>query len=230
MNRWKYVYDGIAYQIIPEDAPTNLMHKLDEPICRHEDVLLVLSSKNAAESVVKAHNNCFTRTEVKSSEAKEAILKVLGKSRKGGLGSANFIEVADEIHQTLMDMVNNDKCLYHPLDDLAARVHKANAKWWVDLHTQQPIKRNYGELCMLMTSEIAESMEADRKDLMDDKLTNYKGRGVEIVDLLIRVLNIAGSQQYGFPIGEIFEAKMLYNANRVDHTDEHRKGQHGKAY
>ena len=70
--------------------------------------------------------------------------------------------------------------------------HQQSAKWWVDIHTGQPIKRNYGELCMLIVSEVSESMEGDRKDLMDDKLPHRPMREVELVDALIRIFDIGG--------------------------------------
>jgi len=45
---------------------------------------------------------------------------------------------------------------------------------------------------MLTTSELAEALEGDRKNLMDDKLPQYKMFDVEIVDTFIRLFDIAG--------------------------------------
>lgn len=115
------------------------------------------------------------------------------------------------------------------LNSIAARVHEANKKWWTDLSTgEYPIKRNIGELLMLSTSELAEALEGHRKNLMDDKLPHRRMFDVEIVDTFIRLFDIAGGLIPEF--GEIFEEKMAYNANREDHTIEHRLSQHGKKY
>ena len=68
----------------------------------------------------------------------------------------------------------------HTLNYLSERVHIANAKWWVDINTGEPIKRNIGELLMLAVSELAEALEGHRKDLMDDKIPERKMFEVEI--------------------------------------------------
>ena len=78
------------------------------------------------------------------------------------------------------------------ITEMAARVHTANGKWWIDLDTQQPIKRNMGELLMLCISELSEALEGDRKNLMDDKLPHRKMLEVELADALIRTLDIIG--------------------------------------
>jgi NTP pyrophosphatase (non-canonical NTP hydrolase) len=116
----------------------------------------------------------------------------------------------------------------HPLNDLAARVHVANAKWWVDIHTGEPITRNVGELLMLVVTELAEALEGHRKDLSDDKLPHRKMFEVEIADAIIRLLDIAGGKQ--LDLGAAFEEKMAYNAVRADHQLETRKAAGGKKY
>lgn len=110
-----------------------------------------------------------------------------------------------------------------------ARVHRANRKWWIDIETGQPKERNFGELLMLVTSELSEALEGDRKSLSDDKLPQYEMRTVEIADALIRLFDIAGSGRYG-DVAAAFDDKMAYNAVRVDHSHEHRLSQHGKKY
>jgi hypothetical protein len=79
------------------------------------------------------------------------------------------------------------------LRDMANTVHAANKKWWTDLKTGAPLDRNWGEMCMLVVSELAEAMEGDRKNLMDDKLPHRKMFEVELADALIRVLDMLGS-------------------------------------
>lgn len=114
------------------------------------------------------------------------------------------------------------------LTAIALEVAEANDRWWRDLHTNEPIQRNTGEMLMLCVSELAEAMEGHRKDQMDDKLPHRKMFDVEIVDTFIRLFDIAGHMIPEF--GEIFEEKMKFNANRHDHTAEGRLAEGGKKY
>jgi len=114
------------------------------------------------------------------------------------------------------------------LNMIAARVNSANSKWWLDLETGLPIKRNIGELLMLSVSELSEAMEGHRKNLMDDKLPHRKMFDVEVVDTFIRLFDIAGALIPEF--GQIFEEKMKFNSIRKDHTLEARKKADGKKY
>lgn len=114
------------------------------------------------------------------------------------------------------------------LNELAGIVHRANKKWWIDLHTEQPITRNVGELLMLVTSELAEAMEGHRKNLRDDKLPHRSMFEVEIADAVIRLFDIAAGM--GLDLGGAFIEKMAYNAAREDHKPENRKLPGGKAY
>lgn len=182
------------------------------------------------------------------------------------------------------------------VDVEAERVHIANKKWWVDIHTGEPLDRDKREQTMLIVTEISEAMEGARKNLMDDKLPQYKMEHVEIIDAFIRALDYRfghgirrrfvsieypgpmPSAQFhgkdasygetllalvdsahdipngnhrngmGYPVDqfldlcywyacwrgfadqfrEIYEAKMAYNATRVDHSIEHRLSEHGK--
>jgi hypothetical protein len=77
------------------------------------------------------------------------------------------------------------------LNWVAQDIHKINEKWWKDIETGQPIKRNVGELLMLAVSELSEALEGHRKDLMDDKLPHRKMFEVEIADCMIRLFDIA---------------------------------------
>jgi hypothetical protein len=110
-----------------------------------------------------------------------------------------------------------------------ARVHRANQKWWRHIDTGAPLERNFGELLMLVTSELAEAMEGHRKSLQDDKLPAYPMVTVELADALIRLFDMAGSGQYG-DVAQAFDDKMHFNAVRADHQVEHRKSAHGKKY
>lgn len=95
------------------------------------------------------------------------------------------------------------------LNVLAARVHTANAKWWVDLETGAPLTRNIGELLMLVVSELAEALEGHRKNLHDDKLPHRKMIEVELADAVIRLLDIAGGLSVTFQGYEALEAAIM---------------------
>lgn len=116
----------------------------------------------------------------------------------------------------------------YALNCLVGIVHKANAKWWVDLKTGEPLQRNVGELLMLVVSELAEAMEGHRKGLVDDKLPHRTMFEVEIADAVIRLLDIAAGMQ--LDLGGAFVEKMAFNAVRADHKSEHRLAPGGKAY
>lgn len=81
-------------------------------------------------------------------------------------------------------------------NELAAECHANNAKWWHDLVTGEPLVRDPDELLMLILSELAEAMEAERKDLKDDKLPHRPGAEVELVDAVIRLADFAGGLGY----------------------------------
>jgi len=114
------------------------------------------------------------------------------------------------------------------LNELAARVHAANIKWWRDVVTGEPIKRNKGELLALIHSEISEALEGERKDLMDDKLPHRRMAEVELADAIIRILDYCGG--FGYDLQGAFEDKMAYNATRQDHTHEARRTKGGKKW
>ena len=114
------------------------------------------------------------------------------------------------------------------LNDYSNEVHEANVRWWVDLQTGEPVKRNVGELLMLVTSELAEAMEGDRKDLMDDKLPHRKMFEVELADAVIRIFDICAG--FKLDLEGAYQEKMAFNASRVDHSREHRLADGGKKY
>lgn len=114
------------------------------------------------------------------------------------------------------------------LNDYAAQCRKDNDKWWRDLETGQPIQRNKGELLMLIVTEIAEAMEGERKNLMDDKIPHRKMVEVELADALIRIFDYAG--EYRLDLEGAYKDKRAYNATRHDHTAEARKLANGKKF
>lgn len=114
------------------------------------------------------------------------------------------------------------------INNLAKQVHINNLKWWVDIHTGEPLKRNVGEMLMLVVSELAEAMEGDRKNLMDDKLPHRPMLEVELADAVIRIFDIAVG--LGLDIGGAYVEKMTFNSVRKDHQIEARLAPGGKAY
>lgn len=81
---------------------------------------------------------------------------------------------------------------------------------------------------MLIVSEIAEAMEGERKDLMDDKLPHRKMVEVELADALIRIFDYAGA--YGLDLQGAYEEKKAYNKVRADHKPENRLKEGGKKW
>lgn len=123
-------------------------------------------------------------------------------------------------------------------------VHARNDKWWRDPATGLPVRRNVGELFMLMTSELGEAMEGHRKSKMDDHLPQYPNVGVEVADLVIRAMDFIGAAMEGkipkagsdteflppMDIPAMWRDKMEFNAVRADHKHENRMKPDGKKY
>lgn len=106
--------------------------------------------------------------------------------------------------------------------------HEKSDRFWRDLTTGERKDRNKGETLMLIVSEIAEAMEGERKDLMDDHLPNRKMVEVELADALIRIFDYAGG--FGYDIGGALVEKMQYNETREDHSNAARSGINGKKW
>lgn len=88
--------------------------------------------------------------------------------------------------------------------------------------------REIGTMLMLIVSEVAEAMEGDRKDLMDDHLPHRKMMEVELADAVIRIMDLAGLK--GYDLGGAIVEKLMYNQRRKDHKKENRDLAGGKAY
>lgn len=113
------------------------------------------------------------------------------------------------------------------LTDYAILCHFANKNWWTT-PDGKPLDRNRGELIALMHSELSEMLEGVRKNIPDEHLPQYPAEQVELVDLLIRAFDYAGA--YDFPLDDIFNAKMQYNAQRKDHEYLSRNSEYGKLF
>lgn len=109
------------------------------------------------------------------------------------------------------------------INELAVEIHQNNvdAGWW-----DKP--REKGTLLMLVVSEIAEAMEGERKDLMDDHLPHRKMAEVELADAVIRILDYAGA--FGYDVEGAMAEKLEYNKQRLDHKRENRAKEGGKQF
>lgn len=115
------------------------------------------------------------------------------------------------------------------LNELASEIHKEeHPKWWVDLHTGEPIERNVGEMLALIHSEISEALEGYRKNLDDDKLPHRPAIEVELADAIIRILDLCAG--LNLDIGGAVNEKMAYNRQRADHKREARLAEGGKKF
>jgi hypothetical protein len=114
------------------------------------------------------------------------------------------------------------------INQLSQQVHAGNKKWWTDLHTGEPLKRNVGEMLCLVHAEISEAMEGHRKSLPDDKLPHRPMIEVELADAVIRIFDIAAG--LGLDLGGAYVEKLAYNTIREDHKPENRLKPGGKAY
>jgi len=77
-------------------------------------------------------------------------------------------------------------------NELAKIIHQqcVDAGWWVDMN------RDVYQTLQLVSTELAEATEGERKNLMDDHLPHRKMGEVELADAIIRLLDLAG--RYGW--------------------------------
>lgn len=95
------------------------------------------------------------------------------------------------------------------LKEIAKEIHQVNIDNGFSVPGQ---RRNVGEVLMLVTSELSEALEADRKSLMDDKLLNRTGFEVELADALIRILDIG--EEWNLDLEGAVREKLDYNKTR----------------
>jgi len=143
--------------------------------------------------------------------------------RKKGNTMSNLTKDADALNDK-MDAI----FIANAAHQLQSACHGAAqaAGWWPEGATENPLMFS-NKLC-LIHSEVSESMEGDRKGLMDDKLPHREMREVELADAVIRIFDLAGA--YGFDLGGAIVEKMAFNAIRPDHKKEAREAEGGKTY
>lgn len=100
------------------------------------------------------------------------------------------------------------------LNERAKIVHQANIKWWQNIDTGEPIKRNPRELLMLAISEVAECLEGERKNLMDDKLPHRKMAEVEMADTYIRLLDFSAGFGHVLRPNHVDEGAIFVAGNK----------------
>ncbi len=143
--------------------------------------------------------------------------------------SKEFMQRKDDMSQLERDKETIEYISRNSKLNLTSEIfHEMNRKWWYKEDSDVKLERNKGELLMLMVSEIAEAMEGERKNLMDDHLPHRKMVEVELADLFIRLMDYAGA--YGYDLdGAVYE-KMMYNLTRKDHSYEEREKENGKKF
>lgn len=106
----------------------------------------------------------------------------------------------------------------------------ARSGWWkeYDEMPEQYRKHFIGAKMALVHSEVSETVEGQRKGLMDSHLPHRSAEEVEMADTIIRLLDIAGKRKLDV-FGAIIE-KLAYNQTRSDHRPENRAAEGGKGF
>lgn len=132
----------------------------------------------------------------------------------------DYYDAHDEAREDIVNLTDN---LFtqriQGLSQTLYRWHLVQGFWETFPDSDLP-KANVGEKIALMHSELSEALEADRKQVQDDKIPQFSGLEVELADCIIRILDFAGA--YKLDLAGALRAKMLYNLTRPY--------RHGKQY
>ncbi len=159
-------------------------------------------------------------------------------AEKYGISVEELVKLNSELEETIIytgmllkvpgeEANSTERAFIDPYNLLALSIHMDNVRkgFWPeggrsDGRASVEGQRNVGVMLMLVVTELSEALEADRKKLMDDKLTHHKGVTVEIADAIIRLMDLGYG--LGLPVAEAMAEKLAYNRTRPF--------KHGKAY
>jgi hypothetical protein len=132
-----------------------------------------------------------------------------------------------------IDFGPNQDVYTFPLTVLSERVHKNSVDhgFW-----PEGKGRNFGEMLMLVTSELAEALEEDRNGMAPFYILDGKpeGAAVELIDAAIRILDMLAGMARAEALNPSVPGNLMPNVDelmaiKMDYN-EGRPFMHGKGY
>lgn len=122
--------------------------------------------------------------------------------------------------------------LQSSLDALTRLCHEDSRDrgWWDDpkYGSMRDNPLGFSNKISLVHAELSEALEGDRKQIMDNHITEFKSTEAELADAAIRIFDLCGA--YKLRLGEALVAKRNYNQTRKDHSAVARAQADGKRY